>query len=91
MIGFLPNESELQNPGPVGGGTGSSPGEKEVPPVKPGIEITTPNPSTVPSPKPDTIENSPSPEIKPIPMETPTPSTTPEIIPIQPVELSLKM
>ncbi len=88
MIGFQPNETDIQKYSSKLTDPSSKPGEKEVPPVKPGIEITAPNPSSVPNPQPDTIESNPVPEIKPIPTESPTPSTIPEISPIEPVEFS---
>ncbi len=88
MIGFQPSEKDIQEYGFRSNEPASKPGEKEVPSVKPNIEINTPNPSTIPSPQPETIENSPSPEITPIPTESPSPSTAPEISPIQPVEFS---
>ncbi len=81
MIGFQPNETETIT-------RTSKPGEKEVPSTKPDVEITNPNPSSVPAPQPDTIVSSPAPEIKPIPAEHPDSPTTPEISPVQPVELS---
>ena len=88
MIGFQPQETDIENNDSIKSVIGIKPGEKEVPAPKPGIEIPSPNPSSVPSPQPDTIENSPKPEIQPIPEETPIPGTVPEISPVQPVELS---
>ncbi len=88
MIGFQPQETDIDYNNSMKSDAVTKPGEKEVPAPKPGIEIPSPNPSSVPSPQPDTIENSPKPEIQPIPAENPTPSTVPEISPIQPVEFS---
>lgn len=88
MIGFEPNETDIQEYGFKSTDPASKPSVKEVPSVKPDKEITTPNPSSVPSPQPDTIESSPSPEINPIPTERPITSPSPEISPIEPVEFS---
>ncbi|GEM_PF-4756033 len=88
MIGFQPTERDMQEYVSKEEKPYSKPGEKDVPPGKPDIEITSPKPSSVPFPQPDTIESSPAPEIKPIPAESPAPTPTPEISPVQPAEFS---
>lgn len=88
MIGFRPNEADLTECGFKSEAPAADPIKKEVPPDSPGKEILPPAPSSVPSPQPDTIRSIPAPEIIPVPAETPNSEPSPEISPIQPVEIS---